>query len=708
MKSKFSRSDDSRNVGIWIRVSTEDQVKGESPEHHERRARLYAESKGWNVATVFNLDAVSGKSVMQHPETQRMLSEIRSGKISALIFSKLARLARNTRELLEFSDIFRQCNADLVSLQESIDTSSPAGRLFYTMIAAMAQWEREEIADRVAASVPIRAKLGKPLGGAAPYGYKWEGRELVPEPKEVPVRQRIYHLFREHKRKKTVARIMNEEGLRTRTGKRWCDTTIDRLIRDTTAKGMRKANYTKSLGDKKHWTLKPESEWVWSSCPAIVSEELWTECNAVLDDRKLTGKRPAKRAVHIFSGATFCTCGTKMYVVQGGKYTCRGCRTKIAADDLDAIFREQLREFFLSSEDLAQYLEQADQVLVDKRELLTKLESDRAQVRDEMDKVYKLYVSDEISKEGFGRTYKPLEERLSALDEQLPTLQAELDFMKIQNLSRDEIISQAQDVYGRWTDLLPEEKRNIVENVVERITVGKKEVSIDLAYLPTPSEITGKRQRGHIPALPFANCVVKGPRVNPDYPLEINTLGDHLQKRRLDLGLQWKDVAPMIGTDVTTLLNWRRGRTQPVSRLWPHVIQFLGYDPRPHQVKLSDQIRLHREARGWSQADLAKALGVGKSVIGWWETERRRPRGRYLAKVHAFLGGDPRPLPTTIGERLRRRREEMGLTVRAMAAKVGVAPGTWCRWESGMREPAAIYRQRAEQELALHDRVTQS
>src|SRR5712692_89356 len=91
-----------KEVGIWIRVSTEDQVKGESPEHHEKRARYYAESKEWNVKEVYQLDAVSGKSVIGLPETQRMLKDIRSGHITGLIFSKLARLARNTRELLEF------------------------------------------------------------------------------------------------------------------------------------------------------------------------------------------------------------------------------------------------------------------------------------------------------------------------------------------------------------------------------------------------------------------------------------------------------------------------------------------------------------------------------------------------------------------------------------------------------------------------------
>lgn len=474
------------HVGVWIRVSTEDQAQGESPETHKTRARHYAEAKDWHVAEIYDLSGVSGKTVMEHPETKRMLDDVRSGHISALIFSKLARLARNTRELLDIAEIFREHDAGLVSLHEAIDTTSPAGRLFYTMIAAMAQWEREEISERVAASVPVRARMGKPTGGAPSFGYRWEGSELVPDPEEAPVRKLMYELYLEHRRIRTVANVLNDMGYRTRKGAKWSGTTVERLLTDPIAKGLRRANYTTSKDRSKHWDLKPESEWVFSQVEPIVSEELWDACNAILGEQRAKSKKVARKPVrHILAGVTYCHCGEAMYVPSNSpKYTCRKCRNKIPVTDLEAIYQEQLRDFLLSEADISTYLNQADEVVTEKADLLSVLEKERQSLQREMDKIYDLYLKDEISAEGFGRKYKPLEERLNQLETEIPKLQGEIDFLKIENLSSEQMLEETRDLYSRWSKLSPEERQQIVEVITDKIVVEKDSVAIHLHYLP--------------------------------------------------------------------------------------------------------------------------------------------------------------------------------------------------------------------------------
>ena len=485
---------ETKAVGIWIRVSTEDQAKGESPEHHEKRGRFYAESKGWNVKEVYHLEAVSGKSVIGLPETKKMLEHVRTGRITGLIFSKLARLARNTRELLEFADIFREHNADLISLQESIDTSTPAGRLFYTMIAAMAQWEREEISERVAASVPIRAKLGKPLGGVAPFGYQWKDRKLIPNDNEAPVRKLIYDLFLEHQRKKSVARILNEKGYRTRKGEKFSDTTIKRLLEDPTAKGLHRLNYTKSMGDNKKWVLKPKDEWVYMKVDPIVSDDLWDRCNAVLEEQEKKNKRPARKAAHLFTGFAFCQCGQKMYVPSNSpKYTCYQCRNKIGTGDLEEVFLHQLKTFFFTPVEVSDYLSEADRVIKEKEDLLKALSEEEKKIRLEMDKTYRLYLDDRITGESFGIRYKPMEERVKQIQNQIPELQGEIDFLRIQYLSSDQILHEAKDLYSRWPKLTPEEKRRIIESITDNITVGSEDITINLCYLPSPKTVASEQ-----------------------------------------------------------------------------------------------------------------------------------------------------------------------------------------------------------------------
>ncbi len=481
-----------KRVGIWIRVSTEDQARGDSPEHHEKRARLYAEAQEYTVREVYRLDAVSGKSVMDNPEAKRMLADIRSGRIRGLIFSKLARLARNTRELLDFADIFRENDAALISLQESLDTSTPAGRFFYTVISALAEWERQEIADRVAASVSIRAKLGKSLGGKPPYGYQRKDKKLVPHPDEVPIRKLIYDLYREHRRKKTVVKLLNDRGYRTRTGKKYSAKVVEDLIRDPTAKGMHRANFSTRRNNGK-LEIKPEDQWVFTTCEPIVSEELWEECNRILLSQKAPKRMPGPRPEHLFGGKVRCICGQKMYARrQTGKYACDKCNLKIPAVDLEAIYHSQLQGFLLSEADLATYLDRADEAATEKEKLLEARTEERERVKREMDQLFKLYYAGEIPKEGFGLKYNPLDERQKQIEAELLDLQVQVDVTSIARVNRDFMLAETRALHSRWPELSLEAKRDIVQAITEEIVVGREEVEIHLQYLPGPGERADK------------------------------------------------------------------------------------------------------------------------------------------------------------------------------------------------------------------------
>lgn len=513
--------EDKKQVGIWVRVSTD--IQGDSPEHHEKRARLYVEAKGWEVKTVYHLEAMSGKSVMGYTETKRMLDDIRSGNITGLVFSKLARLARNTKELLEFADIFKSEDADLISLQESIDTSTPAGRLFYTMIAAMAQWEREEITDRIVASIPIRAKLGKNIGGHPPLGYKWIGekgfeRKFVIDEQFAPVRKLIYELFLKHRRKKAVADILNKQGYRTTNNRLFSDAAIGRLLRDPTAKGERRSNFTYGNDSAKRGLYKPTSEWSVHPCPAIVSEELWNDCNTLLDQIEKKRVKVGPRPKTLLAGYAECAeCQKKMYVyhhTKSSSYTCNNCRIRIHVEDLHHIYKEQLKNFLLTDVSVNEFSQKMETDLREKEKLLLAAREERGKIKKRSEEMVNLRLGGEWSREMFMEHIRPIEERLKQIDDLLPELEADIDFLKIQYYSSDTILSNASDLYSSWDTYDFEKKRAIVEIITERILVGKQDIFVKLSYLPTKGpkaakpaqkdisdqQNPGKSPRLHIPA----------------------------------------------------------------------------------------------------------------------------------------------------------------------------------------------------------------
>lgn len=163
----------------------------------------------------------------------------------------------------------------------------------------------------------------RPKSGPASFGFKRHNGKLVAHEGEAPIRLRMFELFAEHQRKKTVAEILNAEGHRTRAGVFFTAQTITRLLTDKSVTGVP------------------------GEVEAIVPKDLWERCNAILREQKKAGG--ARRTVaHLFSGLVHCMCGQKMYVPSNTKkYVCSDCRNKCATEDLEMVFRSRLKSYTL-------------------------------------------------------------------------------------------------------------------------------------------------------------------------------------------------------------------------------------------------------------------------------------------------------------------------------------------------------------------------
>ena len=101
-------------------------------------------------------------------------------------------------------------------------------------------------------------------------------------------------------------------------------------------------------------------------------------------------------------------------------------------------------------------------------------------------------------------------------------------------------------------------------------------------------------------------------------------MGDHLRKVRLDRKLLQSEVAEVLGVSLSTIINWEMNHTSVATRYLPKVVAFLGYDPRERSEGLGERIRTLRERQGLSQAALAEKLGLNPSTVVAWERGRVR------------------------------------------------------------------------------------
>lgn len=141
-----------------------------------------------------------------------------------------------------------------------------------------------------------------------------------------------------------------------------------------------------------------------------------------------------------------------------------------------------------------------------------------------------------------------------------------------------------------------------------------------------------------IPALPFCKVSLKGDRPpKPEYPKKLNTLGDHIRKKRLDLGLLQKEVALRIGRSEASVYNWENNRTSPALFCIQKIIKFLGYVPYHSKPKtIGEKLIAYRRINGISRKQFAHQLGVDPSTLARWEKVENQPSKYLLRKCKVF------------------------------------------------------------------------
>jgi len=114
-------------------------------------------------------------------------------------------------------------------------------------------------------------------------------------------------------------------------------------------------------------------------------------------------------------------------------------------------------------------------------------------------------------------------------------------------------------------------------------------------------------------------------------------VGDHLRRRRLERGLLQREVAAQLGVDPFTILNWETNKVEPLARLMPRIVRFLGYHPWTPPGSVAAWLRIARRALGLTQRDLGELLGVDPATVPGWEAGRHRPTRALMARLRAIL-----------------------------------------------------------------------
>lgn len=211
-----------KRVAIYLRVSTEEQARIQDGSLVSQKQRLieYVEGQNrrdtnWGQIVDFYCDDKSAKD-MNRPEFQRMLHDVKTGRISLILSTELSRLSRSIRDFCEIWDLLKKHGCNFVTLREQFDTTTASGEMMVFNLMNFAQYERKQTGERISANWLSRAKRGLFNGGQVPLGFDRNPKspgELLPHPTESKTVKEIFETFLAIGSVRETCRELSRKGL---------------------------------------------------------------------------------------------------------------------------------------------------------------------------------------------------------------------------------------------------------------------------------------------------------------------------------------------------------------------------------------------------------------------------------------------------------------------------------------------------------------
>jgi len=199
----------------YVRVSTTEQAnEGVSLAAQQKKIAAWSALNDVNVVQVFS-ETGSGKDMKHRPEVNKAIEFACQHKATLVCYS-LSRLARSTRDFLKIVERLKDCGATLALLNENIDCSSSMGTVVLTVLAALAQFEREQIADRTRDAFKYLRQQNVRISYKVPFGYKRKGPKLIPIQAEQDAIDLMKRLSAKKYSLRGICKALEKRGIKTK------------------------------------------------------------------------------------------------------------------------------------------------------------------------------------------------------------------------------------------------------------------------------------------------------------------------------------------------------------------------------------------------------------------------------------------------------------------------------------------------------------